>query len=61
MPNPAAVAYEAYRKVMNETEFLLEAYLWPWEYLVSDEKEAWWAVVAALAKMKTKNLDESNS
>lgn len=49
MPNPACVAYEAYRQYAN-ANCNLSAYLLPWDVLPDAEKKAWWEVVRVLAK-----------
>ena len=51
MPNPACVAYEAYRKSKHENG-TLEVYLLSWDQLSEEEKGHWWAVVRALSEMK---------
>ena len=51
MPNPACVAYEAYRKHQNESG-KLDVYLVGWQYISDHEKKAWWKVVESLIKMK---------
>lgn len=47
MPNPACVAYEAYREAWNKTA-TNNTYMLGWEYLSSVEKGYWWKVVEAL-------------
>jgi hypothetical protein len=47
MPNPAAVAYEAYRESVNASQHR-DVYLLSWGQLSEAEKEAWWCVVRAL-------------
>lgn len=47
MPNPAAVAYEAYRTAMNRNREA-SAYLIPWVYLNDAEKKAWFAAASAM-------------
>lgn len=49
MPNPAAVAYEAYREARN-SDGTSNAFLVGWRYLTKEEKSAWWAVVRALCE-----------
>lgn len=49
MPNPACVAYEAYR-----THLLTSGQdLPPWESLPSTEKKAWWQVVRAILNLRS--------
>lgn len=43
MPNPAAVAYEAYRKSLGISK--------GWQELSDTEWKAWWDVVDAMAKI----------
>lgn len=50
MPNPAAIAYEAYRTVRNADPTQGE-YLLPWDMLSPEHKTAWWAVVRALVEL----------
>ena len=58
MPNPACVAYEAYRKHWNENP-TSTSFMVAWQYLPDDEKKAWWSVVGALSKLLTDAKKES--
>lgn len=55
MPNPAAVAYEAYRKYLHESG-TTEFYLLPFKELSDEHKAAWWAVVRALVEIPSPPL-----
>jgi hypothetical protein len=44
MPNPACVAYEAYRQKLEELTYC--SYM-PWEELPRDEQAAWFAAAQA--------------
>lgn len=52
MPNPAAVAYEAYRQYWNCHGVTNNTYLVPWDCVSDAEKEAWWSVVRSLFSAK---------
>lgn len=57
MPNPACIAYEAYRKSKHE-HGTTEVYLLSWNQLSKEEHDHWWAVIRALTEMKGPPLDK---
>lgn len=60
MPNPAAVAYEAYREVWNATA-TNNTYMVSWAHVSEAEKKAWWAVVRKLASTVISGLTDQES
>ena len=58
MPNPAAVAYEAYREIWNATA-TNNTYIVSWSHASEWEKKAWWAVVRKLAATVITGLEET--
>jgi hypothetical protein len=52
MPNPACVAYEAYRTHLMDN--VGNTNLLPWECLSECERDAWWKVVRALVELTSK-------
>lgn len=49
MPNPACLAYEAYRAGMNALPSST-TYLIGWDYLPEEQKQVWWLVVKSLSR-----------